>query len=163
MDGKINESQLILMAFQLVIDSGCCPETTPAEWLKLLWYMHKKGWLYVVFEEDKLSLVVGAYRIPEFDETKADILPTEESGNILYVPFLVSFENDKLLLKKVLDSYLKHFPNITEIVFYERNNNERFKRIFIHHKEGGLNVKIESPEYPSPADSAVLSGINPGN
>lgn len=137
MDGKVMyndvlrylEINLILKLWTFVSSSQVCPETTLDEWLKILCYMHEKGWVYNWKKDGKLVCVVGAYRIKEFTESTKDVLPDKEEGDILYIPFAVSEANDPFILKKMLEAYLKkQSVPVKEIILYERNSDEKIRR-----------------------------------
>ncbi len=126
---KMTQSEMLLSVLQLILRSGVCPETKPNEWLRTLLYMHTRGFLYVGLENDKIAVVVGAYRIPDITDNYTDRVPDTDRGSILYIPFMASFAEDKLLPKRMLSEYLDKYPEVTEIAFYERNSDEKFKRI----------------------------------
>lgn len=149
MDGKIDDKQLILMCLQLILKSGVCPETKPYEWVKTLLYMHMKGYLYVGYEKEHLSVVVGAYRIKEFNEKVTQEIPEEEEGNILYIPFLASFAEDKNIPLRMLRNYLDKNKDIKEVVFYERNSDDDLRRYI---RKGADDVKEENSDATASAD-----------
>ena len=141
----MTQVELLKKCLLLLVSKGACPETKPTKWVEVLWYMHNKGWLFAHTNNDEVDVVVGAYRIKEFDEKQVDTLPINEEGEILFVPFLASKSDDVFMVRKMLNAYMEEYP-IKEIIFYERNddkNLKRFKRI------GGLNVETESPRLTS--------------
>ena len=140
--------QFFLKIFNIVSTSGVCPDTTAQEWLKTLSYMHTKGWLFYGQEQGKIVTILGAYRIKEFDESKTDTMPIEEEGDILYIPFVVSYAKDKMILKKMLNDYAKLYPNIKEVIFYERNSDDKIKRF----KIGEYNGKEEESRVTATTD-----------
>ena len=116
-------------------NSGSAPDTTMDEWMKTISHMHDRGWLYYTKSEGQIVTVVGAYRIKEFNEDKIDIMPDKEEGNILFINFAASTSKHKVTLKKMLSKYLKENPDITEMYFYARNQDEKFTRIKIGDKD----------------------------
>ena len=156
MDTYINlrqhlENAFLIKIYGMVLKSKVCPESTPDEWLKTLSYMHDQGWLYYHYEDGKPSVVIGAYRIKEFTEDVTDVMPTKEEGNILYVSFAVSHSNDRNVLKKMLGAYIKEHPDLEEIILYERNSDEKLKRIKLrgnHEQEKDTRVAT-SADVPS--------------
>lgn len=122
MDGQIRDIHNIVQKHNL------CPKNTKSEWLEIICYMREKNWLYFIVENDQLKGVLGAYRIEEYNEHTEDSLPTEEKGNILYVPFACSESKDRLVWLKMLRGYLKDH-DIKKVVFNERKKNNRFRRI----------------------------------
>jgi hypothetical protein len=146
------EIRNFLNIYNFVISSGVCPETSPAEWFEILTYMHTKGWLYVNFEDKKLSVVIGAYRIKEFDEKSADVMPKKEEGDILFINFAASKSEDKLALKKMLNKYIHFNPRIKEIILYDRNSSEKIKKFKIGGDKNGQQESIVT------ASNADVSG-----
>jgi len=131
---------LTLKIYRFVIKSGVCPETTPAEWLHIICYMHERGWIKIERKDGKIESVVGRYKVKEFKEEDLDKMPEKEEGTILVVPFACSVSEDKTILKKIFNQYRKS-NEISEIVFYERNSNTKFKRFKI---KGDNNGKEQS-------------------
>ena len=121
--------------YGILLKSKVCPATEQAEWLKILSVMHVKGWLYYGYEEGEVRVVVGAYRIKEFKDDTKDVLPKKEEGDILYVAFMASTAEDKLLPRKLLTEYLKNNKSIKEVIFYRRNSDQDIKRIDLTSKE----------------------------
>jgi hypothetical protein len=120
------EVRSFLSVFDFIVKSNVCPETDRKGWFETLCYMHTKGWIYLNSDGGKISSVVGAYRVNSLENF--DTLPVEEEGEILYIPFAASVSDDKLLFKKMLDKYIEANPMVKEVVFYERNSQEKFKR-----------------------------------
>lgn len=120
------EVRSFLAVYEFIVKSNVCPETDRKQWFNTLVYMHTKGWIYLNTKKGSINCVVGAYRVNNLDNF--DTLPVEEEGNILYIPFAASISDDKLTLKKMLDKYTQSNPDIKEIVFYERNSQDKFKR-----------------------------------
>lgn len=140
MDSKITQGQLLAECFGLIIENKVCPETKPREWLTVLLYMHTKGWLYFSGQE-KLDIVACAYRIPAVSPEYTDVLPKKEKGNILYVPFYTTRNQDRFSALKFLKAYLKqNKQKIKEVAWYERGDNKKLKRYKID--KGVKNVKI---------------------
>lgn len=129
--------------YGILLKSKVCPATSQAEWLKTLAVMHVKGWLYYGYENGEVKVVVGAYRMKEFDEKKTDVLPKKEEGDILYVAFMASIADDKLLPKKLLTQHLEKNKNIKEVILYRRNSDTDLSRIKVNRKEES-NVKAEN-------------------
>ena len=129
----MKQSEALRQILMMVLKSGIRPEMTPKEWLGIIFYCHKKGWLYGKYEDEKVKVAAVAYRIKDFNEkeyqeAKTFILPEKEEGRILFVPFIVSKDKDVFKIKKSTTQFLKLNPDITEIVFEDRNNRiKRFK------------------------------------
>ncbi len=131
MDGQITQGEMLAQAFLILQQSNIYPNAKPADWIKILLYMHTKGWLYIGYEKEKMVMVAGMYRIKKFNKDTIKTLPQKEEGNVLYVPFFASNAEDKLLPRKLLQRYLSKHKNIKKITFY---NDER-ERVFNRLKE----------------------------
>lgn len=129
---------------EFVLRSNVCPGTSKTDWMNTLISMHINKWLYVVRKNGKIVVVIGAYRVKEFNEESAEILPVKEEGHILYVPFVISMANDTFMLKRMLDDHLTKNPEIKELVFYERDSDVKFKRIPV--ERGKDNGKEKTSE-----------------
>lgn len=125
----MTQLDLVTQCLDLVIKKEACPKTTPREWARVLWYLHKKGWLYAGFENKKLAMVAGMYRVKEINEETPKQFPTEEKGNILFIPFFASRAEDTLLPVKLFKRILAKRPEISEIAFYKMDDSiSRYKR-----------------------------------
>ena len=128
-------NKVLLRIYEMVVQSGVCPETPLCGWSEIIPFCHEKGYLYTLFEKDEIVAVVCAYRIPYFHEKFTDMYPEKEEGNILYIPWAVSNSYSMTSLLYMLKSYLlKH--DIQEIAYYRRNSDTDLKRI-------KLNVKAK--------------------
>jgi len=94
--------------------------------------MHNKGWLYTPIINNKVQAVIGAYRIPEVNDEILSRLPTDESGNILYIPFVISVtkeDNMYEVVRGAMKEYLRINPDITEIVLEGKDDKLRRYKI----------------------------------
>lgn len=130
----MNQSELLFEIFKLINEKKVCPETSMKEWVTLLLYLHCKGWLYSSVDKDNnIKLAVAMYRIPEINKKYIDVLPKEEQGNILYIPFYVSDNGNNFTALKLLKQYLKHNKEkIKEVAFHERGDNNKLKRFKVN-------------------------------
>lgn len=131
----MTQGQMLAQAFLILQNSKIYNDATPKDWLKVLLYMHTKGWLYIGFENEKMVMIAGMYRIKKFDKKNIKVLPKKEEGNILYIPFFASNAQDKLLPRKLLQRYMKKHRDIKQIVFYANEEKKIFNRI--KEKENG--------------------------
>lgn len=145
---SLMEYRFLFQVLDFIMASGVCPKSDQDHWIKTLSFMHCKDWIYYHYEDGKLVTVIGAYRIKTFDKNIIDVLPEEQEGDILYIPFNVSVATDLFIMKKMLSSYLKENHSIKEIIFYERNSDEKIKRFKI--KGDRANVKGESSKFAEP-------------
>lgn len=104
-----------------------CPKTPSEKWLEVICYMQDKGWLHLIFENEKMVGMWGGYRIERYTKHTEDALPIKESGNILYIPFACSESKDRLVFLKEA----RKLVGIKEIVFNEHNKNGRLHKIKI--------------------------------
>ena len=102
----------------MIVKSKVCPDTPIKDWIKILLFTHKKGYLYAQCDDKKVNMIACMYRVPKLTKETEDIYPEKEKGNILYIPFFVSRSDDKLLANKIFKSYLAKHPKIKEICFY---------------------------------------------
>lgn len=126
----MNEYQVILQALDLLISENLFPEKKPSDVLNLLMYVHTKGWLYTPMIDGVVKVVICAYRIPDATDESLKNMPKEESGNILYVPFVISLGDSNIyeVIRESLKLYLDANPNIEELVLEDKNNQiKRYK------------------------------------
>lgn len=123
----MKQHELLLKCFKMIKDSGVCPENSITDWVKSLLYLHTKGWLYTGFENEEPVMVAAMYRIQEFNKDKINTYPDKEEGKILYIPFFTSIAKDKNMANRLFKQYLKQ-QDIDEIIFYERNSDDKLKR-----------------------------------
>jgi hypothetical protein len=128
-DKQMTQGQMLAQAFLMLSKTNIYPNADIKDWFKVLLYMHTKGWLYIGFENEKMVLVVGMYRIKKFDKDSIKDLPKKEEGNVLYIPFFASEAEDKLLPRKLLQRYLSKHKNINRIAFYADDKEKVFKRL----------------------------------
>lgn len=129
MGSHLKQGQLLAKIFGLINESKVCPETTPREWVSLLLYLHHKGWLYSSLKGDEVMAVACGYRIPEVIPEFTDVLPREENGNILYVPFYANKDGSRFSALRFLKAYLKdNIANIKEVAFYHKGDEKKLKR-----------------------------------
>lgn len=120
----MNQYKLILQSLDLIIEHALWPEKKASEIFNILMYVHTKGWLYTPNKEGKIIAVICAYRIPNIDGDNLTKMPIEESGNILYVPFVIAIEKNVNLFHIIREScklYLKENPDIEQIVLEDKN------------------------------------------
>lgn len=123
---------LILQSLDIICDSRIWKDKKPSYILKILLYMHNKGWLYTPMIEGKVQAVIGAYRIPEVTEEVLSRIPTEENGTILYIPFVVSIgkeDNIFRVVRAATKEYLDNNKDITEIVLEGKDDKLRRYKI----------------------------------
>lgn len=122
----MNKYKLILQSLDLIIEHALWPEKKPSEIFNILMYVNEKGWLYTPNKEGKIVAIVCAYRIQNTEGDSLTKMPLEESGNILYVPFVIVIEKNVNLFHVIRESckmYLKDNPDIEKIVLEDKNNN----------------------------------------
>jgi len=132
----ISQVELLKQAFMMIVGSKVCPKTPIRDWVKILLFTHKKGYLYAQCDDNKLNMVACMYKVSELTKKNEDVYPEKEKGNILYIPFFVSKSKDKLLANKIFKNYIAQHPEIKEIAFYERGDDtklRRFKRKGVKH------------------------------
>ena len=127
----MKQIELLTQVMSLIINSGVCPETKPAEWAKLIMWAHTRGFLYVTIEKDQVKTVACAYRIPYWHKNFTEEMPEKDYGSILYIAWCVSKSDSMLELLKMLRSYLST-NHITEIIYYKRNSSTDLKHWKLH-------------------------------
>lgn len=120
---------ILLTSLDAIIESQIWPDKKASEIIKILMFVHGKGYLYTPTVDGKLKAVFCAYRIKEGDDLTK--IPLEQDGKILYVPFLVSLEKDSNLFNVIREScriYLEANPDIEEMILEDKNNQvKRYK------------------------------------
>ncbi len=122
----MNNYDLLLQCLDIILESRLWKDKKPSEVFKILVYVHQKGWLYTPRVGDKIKAVMCGYRISDGDSLIK--LPTEDKGNILYIPFVISLDKEADLFHIVRESckiYLSENPDINEIILEDKNNNIR--------------------------------------
>lgn len=131
----MNKYALVLKALDIVIESRLWNDKKPSEVLNILMYLHTKGWLYTPLVDGKVQAVVAAYRIK--DGSNLMNLPLKEEGNILYIPFVLSIDNNIgmfRIMREIMKSYLNDNPDVTEILL--EGKDDRLRRYKIGAKNG---------------------------
>ena len=159
----MTQSKLLIEAFKLVVKSGLFPDTPLKEWVPLLLFLHKKGFLWAAFEKDKVVVVCVAYKVKEVPQEFPKNYPDKEEGNILYIPWMISVAEDKFLPKKLLTSYLNRNPGIEEIAFHDLLKQEIIRHYRRKPKETENGKEERKPGVAG--DAGVLSGskVQPGS
>lgn len=145
----MNQFEPILQALDIICTSRIWQDKTPSQILRILMYVHNRGWLYVPVTDNKAQAVIGAYRIKEVNESTLGNLPVKEEGNILYVPFVVSINPDANMyevVRSAMRQYLDQNSDIIEIVLEGKDDN--LKR----YKLGEKNGQEQSAGITSTAD-----------
>jgi len=116
----MTQGKLLADIFSLFVDSGVCPKTTIREWVPLVLYLHHKGWLYAAGKKQgPVVAAAAAYRIPALETRYTGVLPTEESGEILYVPFYSHRDpHHRWTALRLLKAYLRqNRETVREVAF----------------------------------------------
>lgn len=137
MKHELIEKALLSRCFEMVVNQNVCPQTPRSEMMQILEYCHEKGWLYT---NPKANAFVRCYRIPVVDKKFDEILPKEEEGQILYVNFAVSEDDEPSSLLKILRGYLLNNPEVKEMVYYRRGSDTDFKHIYLRRNENEKQV-----------------------
>ena len=135
----MNENDLILKSLDIIIEEKVWEDKKPSEILRILMYLHSKGWLFFSKINGEIKAILSAYRINEVTDDSLKTLPVDENGHILYVPFVLSLnKNENLfhIIREATNIYLKDNPDIEEIVLEDKNN--QIKRYSL---KGALNGK----------------------
>lgn len=135
----MNENDLILKSLDIIIEEKVWADKKPSEILRILMYLHSKGWLFFSKINGEIKAILSAYRINEVTDDSLKTLPVDENGHILYVPFVLSLnKNENLfhIIREATNIYLKDNPDIEEIVLEDKNN--QIKRYSL---KGALNGK----------------------
>jgi len=138
------QAELLKQAFFLLVKSGVCPKTKIKDWVKILLFTHKKGYLYASCENEDVKMIACMYRVKKLTKKIENRFPEEEKGNLLYIPWFASKSENKMLANRLLKSYLKKHPEVDEIAFYERGDESKLKR-FKRAKKETKNVKEKKP------------------
>lgn len=135
--------EIILKSLDIIIESQIWPDKKPSEVLKILLFVHSKGYLYTPTIDGKVQAVFCAYRVKDGDDLVT--IPSIQDGDILYVPFLVSVEKDSNLFNVVREScriYLDDNPDIKEIIIEDKNN--KIKRYKLGVTKNGQRQTVKS-------------------
>ena len=156
MGGKVKaQVDFLIKVFKLIVASNVCPGTVITEWPKYILYLHKKGWLRSGFEDGELTVIAAAYRVPDLDKKTLNVYPTEEKGDILYIPFMASVTGDRFLPKKILTRVLKKYPDVNRIAFSDYSEGEKL-RVF----ERAGKEKEESNVIREESDTTRDTGVS---
>lgn len=125
-------AKVILGSLDAIIESKLWPDKKPSEIFNILMYVNSKGWLYTPTVDGNVEAILCAYRIPEVSKDTLNKMPLEDSGKILYVPFVLALNKKINLFHIVRESckiYLEEHPDIEEIVLEDKN--QKVKRYAI--------------------------------
>ncbi len=143
---QLSEKELLKKICDLVIASGVCPEIMPLEWMRRLIYMHRRRWLYCSVKGTEVLAVVGAYRIPEWNDQTADRMPECDSGDILYIPFVAGEGKVNIALLRLLRYCLRENHGVREVIYYKKNF--AFDRCHYQlRKKETKRLEIASPQF----------------
>lgn len=120
----MNQFDLILQSLDAMIKGQVWLDKKPSEILRILLHVHSKGWLYTPHKDGEITAVICAYRIKEVTDENLTKIPKEDSGNILYVPFVFSLKIESNLFSIIRETckiYLEQNPDIEEIVLEDKN------------------------------------------
>ena len=116
---------IILKSLDIILEENLWPDKKPSECLRILMYVHNKGFLYTPKIDGEISAILCAYKIKDITNVSLTKLPEEDGGKILYVPFVVSLKKDINVFHIIRESckmYLESNPEIEEIVLEDKNN-----------------------------------------
>lgn len=125
----MKEIETIFKALDIITEEKLWDDKKPSEILRILLYVHNKGWLYTPTSDGEVVAIICAYRIKEINEDGLRKLPLDEDGKILYVPFVLSIKKDDNLFHIVREAcsiYLNENRDIEEIVLEDKN--QKIKR-----------------------------------
>lgn len=125
----MTENELLKKVYDLVLASEACPHLLPAQWMSMLLYMHRRGWLYCSIRGNELFAVAGAFRICSWDEKFREKLPEREEGSTLYIPFVASDGSLPVAVPRLLRYCLRQQPGVQKVVYY-RKSEDRFRERF---------------------------------
>ena len=131
MDSKI-ALDIILQSLDIIHASRIWQDKTPSHTLRILLYMHSKGWLYAPAIDGKVQAVIGAYRVSEVTDEILGRLPQESIGKILYIPFVISVakeDNMYVVVRHAMKEYLSKNTDIEEIVLEGKDDKLRRYKI----------------------------------
>ncbi len=136
--------KVVFDALDIIIDKKLWPEKKPSDILRILLYVHGRGWLYTPVVDGQVTAVICAYRIKEGDSLTA--MPVKEEGTTLYVPFALSLVGNNLfkIIRETLNLYIKDNPDIEELVLEDKNN--KIKR---YNLRGASNGQEQRPRVTS--------------
>jgi hypothetical protein len=117
---------LTLKCFIMACKSNVCPDSPREDLMKAILFSHEKG--YLLTNKDA-SAFANVYRVKS--ETEVDKIPDVENGDLAYVNFAVSEEKNPFVLLKMLRGYVNANPEVKELIYFRRNSDADFKRIFI--------------------------------
>lgn len=138
---------LILKALDIIIETKLWPDRKPSEILKILNYISNKGWLYTTSIETDIKTIVCGYRIQEVTDDNLVKLPIEETGTILYIPFVISLnkeDNIYRIVRESLSIFLKENQDLTEIVIEDKNH--KIKRYNLKGELHGEEPTVTAPD-----------------
>lgn len=139
MTEEFNQVALIKKAMWMIMTSKIKEEMSPSDWLKALLAMHSRGFLYFIPTQDKkdIDVLFAGWRIENTKEDSLRNVPTEEKGDIFYVPFYLP--RDKKLPMGAVRRFLKN-TTIKSIVFEDNDDELREYKLRRRNKNGQKQV-----------------------
>ncbi len=123
------------------MEANIFPEASIRDWVKDLLYLHSKGFLFGSFDSnDNLKLVACLYRVPEILKEYPKQYPEKSEGNILYVAWVASIDNDNVALKRMVTSYLNANKDVDTICFHDLKKGEEL-RVLHRNKTKQSNIE----------------------
>ena len=119
---KRRQLQLLRQCAALFAAKRTCNERSLTKWMKLSFYAHMNGMLYVGFNGPYIDMAVIAYRVSELPESLGDTLPEKEEGDILYVCAAASKTKDSRKLFRLMRWYLRENPDVIKLAYHVRNS-----------------------------------------
>lgn len=117
----------ISITLGLIKKHSLCPQMSKEKWLQIILYMQEKEWIHYLSESNKIIGMWGGWRVKEYSDKILEALPTEEEGDVLYIPFACSESKERLIFLREA----RKLVGVKEIVFNEHNKNGRLHKIKI--------------------------------
>ena len=124
----LKQHEMLKQVFFLIAKSDLFPETSSADIAKDVLALHKNGYLFASADEnDIVRFVACMYRVKKVPKRYPKKYPVKSIGDILYVAWAISKDNDKDVIKRLLTSYLDTNKDIKTISFHELRDGEKLK------------------------------------
>lgn len=124
---KKRQMELLLKCVSILNTTKLWNNPGPSYYWNLVKYAHKRGWLYVGFDNDEIDTVLITYRVKEVTDSSLETLPEKDEGDTLYVLIAVSKSEDKFKLSKLKRYILSINPDVKKVALHHRGDQNKLR------------------------------------
>ena len=143
----MQQHEVLKQVFFLIVQSTLFPDADVKELALDLLKLHGDGYLYISLDENEdVTYVMCGYRVKEAPEKYPKYYPEKEEGDVFYVAWAVSKDNDVNSIKRLLTSFTEQRPDIKTVAFHDRSDGESLKVFNRKIKKSKKKPKANKPK-----------------